>query len=384
MLQTYRLAAVVTLLTLVSSLAQAAPIAYVESVDGDLPDTGTPLPDVHFDVGLNTVSGNTGYDANTDSDLDSFAFVIPTGFSMISGSVLLTDAQGNLTTARWELHSGSSNWLTGTFVEQLDSDSPGSATISALSAGTYNMSATSLTANLPVPANANYVFSFNIVPEPTTLGILALTPFALLNAAVAEHNSFASTNEHEETRIQFTLLSSCPSVIHQSSFIIHHLSFLAHRSSLIAHRSSLIAHRSSLIAHRSSLIAHRSSLFAPSRNSTRIRLSQSRSAGELPHLRIAHLPIRRAWHFQSQYKHHIHRIVQPHRHRRLPIPRLRHLQRQPHILNPLHRSRQGHHDLIKLRPMRHQRNHHRLHLVAEWSARCTPGLFVCGMAQSPA
>lgn len=176
-----RFAVVLTVL-LVSSLAHAAPVVYTESADGDLPVIGFPLPTFTFDVGLNTISGTFGTDANENADFDSFAFVIPTGFSMLSGSVLLTDNQGNITSSRWQLNSGSANSGGGLSEQSVVPSSPGSATITALSSGTYNMSHTLYIASDQDPNTADYVFSFNvnIVPEPTTLAVLGLTTLALL------------------------------------------------------------------------------------------------------------------------------------------------------------------------------------------------------------
>src|SRR5262245_2911376 len=48
--------AIAAVAMMLAGAAQAAPIAYQESVSGDLPTLG-PLPILNFDVGANTVTG---------------------------------------------------------------------------------------------------------------------------------------------------------------------------------------------------------------------------------------------------------------------------------------------------------------------------------------
>src|SRR5262245_16322031 len=74
-------------------LAVAVPVNYQESVSGDLPESGMPLPTFTFDIGLNTVSGRFGTDISYGADFDSFAFTIPPGMQLTAGRVDLVDTE---------------------------------------------------------------------------------------------------------------------------------------------------------------------------------------------------------------------------------------------------------------------------------------------------
>jgi hypothetical protein len=182
MVRMSRLIVVVALFALVASFAHGAVVAYNETTDGDLPFIGSPLPTFTFDVGANTVSGTEGYPTASfvDTDSDSFAFVIPAGYSMTGGTLQLTDNVGDPLSASWNLYSGSADYLGGTFQANLLSLSPGSISISALPAGTYHIDSDAFASASVPPSTANYVFTFNIVPEPASLAILGLSSLALL------------------------------------------------------------------------------------------------------------------------------------------------------------------------------------------------------------
>lgn len=170
---------------MISSLANAGPIAYTESGSGDLPGVGSPLPTLAFDIGTNTVSGNTGFNVDHAADFDSFAFTIPGGAVLISGGVVLTDFAGDFTVASWGLRSGSANSSTGSFIETLSANSPGSASLVnvPLGAGTYNLTAGIVGADTStLPSTANYTFTFVVgspVPEPGTWGLAGASLIAL-------------------------------------------------------------------------------------------------------------------------------------------------------------------------------------------------------------
>lgn len=165
--------------------AHATVVNFSEAVSGDLSATGA-LTTFSLDIGTNTVSGVVT-DNNSD-DLDSFAFVIPTGAELASGQVALTDRQADFKDAVWELRSGATNAGSGTLVDTLSPASPGSDTIAAivlpLAAGTYNFTNTDVKGNGGSTRSADYTFtltlrpatllSTNGVPEPTTLALLGL------------------------------------------------------------------------------------------------------------------------------------------------------------------------------------------------------------------
>lgn len=166
--------------------ASAAPVIYLESMSGDLPQIGFPLPILAFDVGTNIVSGRFGRDAADNSDLDSFAFTILAGAVLVSGGVTLTDAQGDITSSTWRFGRGSANSTQGTLLEPLTSSSPGSAALTTVpqGPGTYNMTHITFGQVDPAPNTSDYTFTFEVrstaaVPAPAGL-VLALAGVPLL------------------------------------------------------------------------------------------------------------------------------------------------------------------------------------------------------------
>lgn len=72
-----------------SFAAQAAPITYVQAIDGDLPNIGARgLPTFMFDVGMNTFTGTVT--RTTPDSSDSFLFNIPTGTELVSADLTVT------------------------------------------------------------------------------------------------------------------------------------------------------------------------------------------------------------------------------------------------------------------------------------------------------
>src|SRR5215467_1224728 len=59
--------------------ASGAVVTYDESVSGDLPSQGSPLPILALDVGTNTVKGTSGVAISGISDFDAFAFTVSVG-----------------------------------------------------------------------------------------------------------------------------------------------------------------------------------------------------------------------------------------------------------------------------------------------------------------
>jgi len=167
---TLRLLFAVAANSLTLAFAVATPVSYDESVGGDLPHFGSPLPTFAFDIGTNTVTGATRFDAIHPDDWDSFALTLPVRAQLISGQVDLVDASGDFWDATWFLNSGSANWSQGANLETIFSLSPGNAALSSvpLADGVYNMSAFLLDGT--PPAYANYAFTFDVraVPEPSS------------------------------------------------------------------------------------------------------------------------------------------------------------------------------------------------------------------------
>jgi hypothetical protein len=131
------------------------------------------LPIFVFDVGANTVSGNTGFAGLIDFDF--FAFTVPVGLELVAGQVQLTDAAGDLASADWTLRLGSINGA-GSVLEILGGPSPGTDFLvsTPLGAGTYHLGNN---ASLVGNGSADYTFTFtlralNSVPEPGSLALL--------------------------------------------------------------------------------------------------------------------------------------------------------------------------------------------------------------------
>jgi len=171
----------------VTGLALAFPANYMEATRGDLPDYGDPLPVLAFDIGINTVSGRLGVypirggsESDFRADFDSFAFTVPAGTELIAAQVAVADvafsSMGNMKISSWYFRAGSASFAGGTEVQQLRTNSPGTAIVSAvpLGANVYNMSADFLTFDAPTPAASDYAFTFElarVVPEPASLGL---------------------------------------------------------------------------------------------------------------------------------------------------------------------------------------------------------------------
>jgi hypothetical protein len=174
------------------STALAAPVAYDEAVTGDLPDAD-PLPNFAFDLGVNTVSGTAGKDF---FDFDDFAFTIASGQQVTAATVSLVDTTGDLTEIDWGAYKGSALVFGGTKLEELNVPSPGLVTFTTtpFNPDVYNVSMDSIS-SLPngTAGTSSYTFSFtvaNIVPEPTTLALLALSSLALMRRSRrATHSS---------------------------------------------------------------------------------------------------------------------------------------------------------------------------------------------------
>src|SRR5688572_3107363 len=167
-------------------IAAAVPVNYSETVSGDLPDGfsagQTTFPILPFDVGTNTVSGRYG-DTGTVADFDGFAFNVPVGMQVTSGTLVLTDAQGNMGGAEWYLNPGTAPNFSVTPYESLAAESPGSDSLALvpLSSGGWSMTTNGFFYGT-APVSGDYVFTFVVVvPEPAT----ATATASLTLAAIA-------------------------------------------------------------------------------------------------------------------------------------------------------------------------------------------------------
>jgi len=163
---------------LAAGSALAAPVNYDEAIDGDLPFSGSPLPTLAFDLGINTVKGATGIEG-IDLDFDSFAFTVPVGTQLVSLSLELTDSSrstGNFNEAVWQFHKGSAIFRAGTDLGNVEAQSPGTSTFTALPVGAdvYHLGANSFSASGSSFGDYTFTFELTQVPEPTSLALLGL------------------------------------------------------------------------------------------------------------------------------------------------------------------------------------------------------------------
>jgi len=174
-------------LLMLTGNAFALPVIYDESVSGDLSSPlmqGAAQTAFTFDVGANTVSGTTSVNLPDENavpiaDADSFGFTVPAGLMLVGGAVELADVTGNLISARWRLFLGGLGRASGTELELIAVNSPGTYTFlsTPLGAGDYNLSPDSLTFTLnPGIDAAHYTFTFTVasVPEPAMLGLFSV------------------------------------------------------------------------------------------------------------------------------------------------------------------------------------------------------------------
>ena len=159
--------------------AMAAVINYQESVDGDLPESGFPLPTLDLGIGVNTVSGRMGLGAIYD--FDAFAFTVPNDAVLVSGLLELENVSGNsgvLINAGWALHSEWANSGWGTLLETINTTPGGSAWFTSTPLGTdvYNLTVNSFAYGGDAPVLVDWKFTFTVapVPEPCSLTLLTV------------------------------------------------------------------------------------------------------------------------------------------------------------------------------------------------------------------
>jgi hypothetical protein len=166
--------------------AAAVPVAYHESIGGDLPDFGSPVPTFAFDIGVNSIAGRFATSSTAPGDFDSFAFTIPALTELVAANVSLADIEGNISGTTWEFRAGTANSHTGTLLELVSSNSPGSYTFTSppLGPDVYNLGHTQIGASGGGQHSADYAFEFVVlpIPEPTSASLLAIGAAALLHS----------------------------------------------------------------------------------------------------------------------------------------------------------------------------------------------------------
>lgn len=147
-------------------------VIYDEVLDGDLLGAVDPLTTFNFTVGVNSISGITGYNGEVP-DSDSFAFVIPSGTALASASLVVNLA--GLSSTNWQFRKGSAALFGGTLLEIVGSSQ--NFTMTPQLADTYQIYGNSLGGLTGI---AGYTFTFNVqsdrggpeVPEPASMGLL--------------------------------------------------------------------------------------------------------------------------------------------------------------------------------------------------------------------
>jgi hypothetical protein len=153
--------------------AAAAPINYDEATAGDLPHFASPLSTFALDLGTNTVRGRFGTnDADfPEADFDSFAFTLAAGASIVSATVELLDvSDGDILRSHWMFRSGSTSVGGGAAVKLLSVESPGKSSLGIVvfGEGEYNFSHEGFDSLGGLPSFSDYVFTFEVVPEPAS------------------------------------------------------------------------------------------------------------------------------------------------------------------------------------------------------------------------
>jgi len=165
--------------------AQATPIAYSESVSGDLGNTA-PFTQFSLDAGANTVSGTSHFfGPNFDSDFDSFAFAVPAGMELvgISYSFVMTPLPGTTESdakTGYVLENGNGGASVAFSVIDLLGASPVNPFGSALprGPGIYSLFNNSLETSTNSGWTSDYTWSLDVratataVPEPASMLLL--------------------------------------------------------------------------------------------------------------------------------------------------------------------------------------------------------------------
>jgi hypothetical protein len=173
-------------------LASASPLHFSESVSGDL--LSVPNAEFTFDVGVNTIAGNTHFGVNVpghphyDRDYDGFAFRLPVGMRLTSVGLSFATLSDNASKADSRLHFCSglgdcgldpSRLLDTEVVSYLSPPAVGFDFLFPLTEGIYSIIPRTMSIAAIDPGNpkewwsSDYVWSFSVsVPEPGTLALL--------------------------------------------------------------------------------------------------------------------------------------------------------------------------------------------------------------------
>ncbi|WP_425613651.1 hypothetical protein NA78x_003486 [Anatilimnocola sp. NA78] len=165
------------------STSHAAIIAYNETVNGDLPSS-VPISVGTLDLGINTVSGTTGF-GGSYLDFDSFRFTIAPGQQLTAINLDLANISGSsVISAGWGFYRVSP---VPVFLGDISASSQPNSVIPSVfpqGAGIYSISASSLAGTGP----RSYTFNFEVAstattPEPASCVIWGVLGIAGLVAA---------------------------------------------------------------------------------------------------------------------------------------------------------------------------------------------------------
>lgn len=166
-----------------STPAHATPLNYNESTDGDLPESA-PFPVLALGVGTNTVSGSslltTSSTAVTGKDFDSFEFTVPVGAQLtsIQYSSQVTNAvnPGLVQFQEFLDVAPALTVISDEFIQVVPADPSAGATLSSglpLDSGQYLLFQGQFEASLSENVTWDYTWTLTVVPEPSSLVLLA-------------------------------------------------------------------------------------------------------------------------------------------------------------------------------------------------------------------
>ncbi len=173
----------------------ATPLSYDEAISGDLPG-GAPFPVLPLDVGVNTVTGTSDFDAassaSLSADFDDFEFTVPASTQLVSVGFAsnVTSVSGSPAWMRIETFIDTGDGSTALACQEnwvinqpsfspaclVPPSSPNGTfeTVMPLDAGTYLLFMGQFDASSPSVTDFNYTWTLTVasVPEPSSVAAL--------------------------------------------------------------------------------------------------------------------------------------------------------------------------------------------------------------------